>query len=272
MELLSADWNHWPDDLSRAEIVETAARLGVAGLELGVYDTQVELAPDRIAEWNRLGSPQGVGIRALLYSMPPERWPGGGLAAPTSRQRFLEQMEEFLEIASNLGLRTVGLWPGADSAHADRRTFAGLLSELSTMASNRDAGIAIEPKPETMVATPKDVATLSGAIAKPEAVGLLLDTGHEFAAGRDPAVIVGSLEVQLLHVHLGDSDGDPDADLPPGRIHPLDDFFDALVTKGYQGAMSPDAYGAVEAGVVTSVEALEETVRCLSNYQEGRSS
>lgn len=272
MELLSADWNHWPDDLTRSEIVETAASLGVAGLELGVYDTNVELAPDRLQEWSELGSSHGIGIRALLYSMPPDRWPDGGLATSSSRTRFLEQMEGLLEIASKLGLAVVGLWPGADSVNADRRDFGRLLSELSVTASHRDIGLAIEPKPATLVAEPEDLEGLREIVAEPEHVGLLLDTGHEFAAGRDPRSIVDSLDVPLLHVHLGDSDGDPDADLPPGRIHQLDGFFEALLTRDYGGDMSPDAYGAVEAGVVTGAAALAETVRCFSDFWERRSS
>jgi sugar phosphate isomerase/epimerase len=270
IELLSADWNHWPDVLDRSEIVATASRLGVAGLELGVYDTEVELAAERVAEWNELGAVHGIGIRALLYSMPPDRWPSGGLANPNSRKRLLEQAEELLDIAVDLQLDTVGLWPGADSPHADRAEFLRTLSELAALASRRNIRIAIEPKPETIVATPDDVTSLSGETRHPDFVGLLLDTGHELAAGRDPAEIVRSLEVELLHVHLGDSDGDPDADLPAGRIHSLDGFFAALVAIDYDGAMSPDAYGAVEAGVVTGTAALEETVRYVADFWKER--
>lgn len=270
IELLSADWNHWPDGLGRSEIVATASRLGVAGLELGVYDTEVELAAERLAEWNDLGSTHGIGIRALLYSMTPDVWPTGGLSAQSSRKRLLEQADELFDIAANLQLDTVGLWPGADPPDADRVEFTRTLSELSVLAAQRTIRIAIEPKPDTAVATPEDVASLSSETPNPSSVGLLLDTGHEFAAGRDPGIIVGSLDVQLLHVHLGDSDGNPDADLPPGRIHSLDGFFEALETAGYDGAMTPDAYGAVEAGVVTGTAALEETVRCVADFWKGR--
>ena len=74
MKVLAADWNHWPDDLSPADIDAEAWAAGVAGLELGVYDTSVELSPERLDEWRRLGDQHGVPVCMLLFSMPPDRW------------------------------------------------------------------------------------------------------------------------------------------------------------------------------------------------------
>ena len=76
------------------------------GLELGVYDTQIELAPSRIEEWHNLDLKHGVPIRMLLYSMTTERWPEGGLGSETGRFRLLEQTEELLRITAALGLDT----------------------------------------------------------------------------------------------------------------------------------------------------------------------
>lgn len=269
IELLAADWNHWPDGLSPAEIALTAATAGVDGLELGVYDTDVELAPDRLAEWRRLGEEHGVPVRMLLYSMTPERWPHGGLTSGTERDRLFEQIGALLEIASRLGLRTVGLWPGADFPDADRAAYLTAVSQLSVLAHEAGVRIAIEPKPGTLVATINDI-TLVGEVAKGDSIGALLDIGHEFAAGRDPAPIVSTLGHRLFHVHLGDSDGDPDADLPPGRLHPLDPFLAALDSIKYDGAMSPDAYGAVASHSMTGAEALAETVQRVVSYNAGK--
>lgn len=269
IELLAADWNHWPDGLSPGEIAAAAADAGVDGLELGVYDTAVELAPDRVAEWRSLGEQHGVPVRALLYSMPPERWPQGGLASESAYARLYDQIEALLEIASCFGLRTVGLWPGADPPGADRTVFLTATSQLSLLAHQAGMRIAIEPKPGTLVATTDDIAILSSAAAKGDHLGALLDTGHEHAAGRDPAAIVAALGDRLLHVHLGDSDGDPDADLPPGRVHSLKPFLAALDSIDYDGAMSPDAYGAVASHLMTGSEALAETVRRVASYRTG---
>ncbi|MCI0425095.1 MAG: sugar phosphate isomerase/epimerase [Actinobacteria bacterium] len=270
IELLAADWNHWPDGLSPAGIAATAAAAGVAGLELGVYDIEEELAPGRLAEWHRLGERYRVPVRRLLYSMPPGRWPTGGLGSKVMRFRLLEQMEALVEIGSDLGLDVIGLWPGADPPDADREMVARTISELSVLANRRGMRIAIEPKPDTVVSTPGDVLDLGATAASGDAIGVLLDIGHEHAAGRDPSAIVPRLGDRLLHIHLGDSDGDPDADLPPGHIHPLDPFLAALEASGYQGAMSPDTYGAVASGALTGAEALEETMRRVSAYRMSR--
>jgi sugar phosphate isomerase/epimerase len=270
IELLAADWNHWPDGLSPDEIVATAAGSGVDGVELGVYDTHVELAPSRMEQWRTLGQRHGVPVRMLLYSMPPERWPNGGLGSEMARGPIIEQTEQLVRIAAAIGLTTVGLWPGADFPDADHHTIAHTVGELSTVAAREGIRIALEPKPGTALEKPDDVIALSEAAPQPEWIGVLLDTGHEFAAGREPASLVRQIGKRLFHIHLGDSDGDPDADLPPGRLHPLDSFFAALEGERYAGAMTLDAYGAVVAGVVSGAEALDETVRLVSAYRAGR--
>lgn len=262
VELLAADWNHWPDGLEPAAIAQTAAGSGFDGLELGVYDTAVELADARLTEWRRLGEQYSVPVRMLLYSMPPERWPHGGLTNEPSRSRVYEQVEILLDTAARLGLDTIGLWPGADLPNADRGVFAETTSQLSVLARRAGLRIAIEPKPGTLVASVDDIPMVG------DDIGVLLDTGHEHAAGRDPAAIVSALGDRLLHVHLGDSDGDPDADLPPGRLHPLDALLAALGSISYAGAMTPDAYGAVASGVLTGAEVLAETMRAIDSARE----
>jgi sugar phosphate isomerase/epimerase len=266
-DLLDTDWNHWPDGLTRPEIAESAARLGAAGLELGVYDVAEELASDRLAEWRRLSARHRLPIRMLLFSMPPERWPDGGLASAAGRDRMLTQMDAVLDVASNLNLETVGLWPGADGPDADKSEVGRTLAELAALAARRDVRIAVEPKPDTAVSEPADVAELVEQTGHAGHIGLLLDTGHEHAAGREPADLVARFAGHLFHVHLGDSDGDPDADLPPGRLHPLEPFLAALDGAQYSGAMSPDAYGAVAVGVVTGTEAFQETADRIAAYR-----
>lgn len=270
IELLAPDWNHWPDGLTRPEIAEAVAQAGVAGLELGVYETGVELAAGRMDEWRRLGDRHGVPVRALLYSMPPERWPDGGLGSLSSRRRLLDEVDALLAVATDLGIDRVGLWPGADLPGADRDAIAAAVAELAPLAARHGLRIAIEPKPGTSIGEPADVVSIIDATGTAGTIGLLLDTGHEFAAGRDPAAMVAGLAEHLLHVHLGDSDGDPDADLPPGRLHPLDPFLAALDAAGYRSAMSPDVYGAVESGVVTGVQAVAETVERVTSYRARR--
>ena len=47
--LTDSDWNSWPDGLTDAQLWAQTANLGLDGIELGVYDASVELAPARLA-------------------------------------------------------------------------------------------------------------------------------------------------------------------------------------------------------------------------------
>ena len=79
--LTDADWNSWPDGLSDTETLDQVADLGLAGVELGVYDAAVELAPDRLAAL----AAGPVPVTALLLSLPAERWPDGALSGDVDR-------------------------------------------------------------------------------------------------------------------------------------------------------------------------------------------
>jgi len=62
---------------------------------------------------------------------------------------------------------------------------------------------------------------------------------------------------RLVHVHLGDSGGDADADLPPGAEHDFVPFLGGLAASGYAGALSFDLCGSVLAGTTTGAQASE---------------
>ena len=84
---------------------------------------------------------------------------------------------------------------------------------------------------------------------------MLLDTGHALWVGEDLPVVLHVIGDRLKHVHLGDTPGPVEADLPPGWHHDFTGFMQAIDEIGYTGAMSLDMYGGVEDGVVSSDEA-----------------
>ena len=248
--LTDADWNSWPDGLSDAQTWQQAAELGLQGIELGVYDAAVELAPARLAELAQLAADTGVPITAILLSLPQARWPAGALTGDLDR--LLALVTACANVCRQLGLPVLGLWPGADPPGADVRA---ALARVVQAAG--DIRVALEYKPDTAVSNAADAQALCAHVP---GLGVLLDTGHAFALEEDPAEVVTRLGALLLHCHLGDAaPGKGDDDLPCGRLHDLGPFVTALAASGYAGAASFDLYGAVASGRVTGRAAVQES-------------
>jgi sugar phosphate isomerase/epimerase len=151
----------------------------------------------------------------------------------------------------DLGLPVLGLWPGADPPGAD--VLAGVRAAVEAAG---DVRVALEPKPGTAVATAREALALCEAV---DGLGVLLDTGHAYAAGEDPAAAVELLGDRLLHVHLGDAaPGQGDDDLPCGRLHDFAPVVAALDASGFAGTASFDLYGAV-CGGLSAREAVRES-------------
>jgi sugar phosphate isomerase/epimerase len=247
--LSDADWNSWPGGLTDAQTFAQAAGLGLAGIELGVYDPDVELAPSRLAALSELSRETGVVVSGVLLSLPPERWPDGALCGDVDR--LAASVAACARVCHNLGLPVLGLWPGepagGDPVPALRRV----------VEAAGDVRVALEYKPGTVV---PDAAAAQRLCEQVDGLGVLLDTGHAFAAGEDPAEVVRALGSLLLHCHLGDAaPGGGDDDLPCGRLHDFTAFCRALDDTGFAGTASFDLYG-VASGGLPAAEAVGESL------------
>ena len=243
--LVDSDWNSWPDALTDAQLWAQTAALGLAGVELGVYDAAVELAPARLA-----ALPGTLPVTDVLLSLSADRWPGGALSGDVDR--LVEQVRACAEVCRDLGLDVLGLWPGADPVGAEVLDGARRVVEAAA-----DIRVALEYKPGTAVATCDDVIALCAAVP---GLGVLLDTGHAYANGEDPAQLVERLGELLLHCHLGDAaPGGGDDDLPCGRLHDFGTFVAALDATCWSGTASFDLYGAVSGGLLTGAAAVRES-------------
>jgi len=243
--LTDADWNSWPDGVSGPDHVRQTHQLGLAGVELGVYDAAIELAPERLD-----ALPTIVPVTDVLLSLPTQHWQAGALSGDVDR--LVGQVRACAAACRDLGLTVLGLWPGADPVGAD--VVDGLRRVVDAAG---DVRVALEYKPGTAVATAEEALAACEAVA---GLGVLLDTGHAYAAGEDPAVVVRDLGDLLLHCHLGDAAfGCSDDDLPCGRLHDMTSFVAALDSSGFRGTASFDLYGAVVAGVATGRDAVRES-------------
>lgn len=247
--LTDADWNSWPDGLSDAELWQQTASLRIEGIELGVYDAAVELAPARLELLAALAAQHDVPVAGVLLSLPVARWPGGALSGDVDR--LVAQVAACAEVCRALGLPVLGLWPGADPEGA--RVVEGLRRVVDAAG---DVRVALEYKPQTAVPDSRVAVDLCEQVP---GLGVLLDTGHAYAVGEDPARVVDDLGDLLLHCHLGDAAlGAGDDDLPCGRLHDFGSLVAAL-DASFRGAASFDLYGAVSSGAMTGLEAVRES-------------
>ena len=256
LNLVSADWNFWPDGLDRADIWHASADLGFSGMEVGVYRADDELSADAMAAILTLAGETGLGVDAVLFSMPPERWPDGGLSVAGPSARAVAEITESARRAADLGASVLGVWPGADAPGGTGDAWSrtrDAISEVAAVTARLGLRLAVEYKPGQLVDGVEDAVRLVDAVG--EEVGVLVDTAHAFAAGEDVAGLPERLKERLVHVHLGDSAGDPDADLPPGAEHDFAPFLAGLSAAGYAGVLSFDLYGAVVGGGTTGIEA-----------------
>ncbi len=268
MRLVSADWNFWPDGLDRPSIWHTSADLGFAAMEIGVYRADDELSSSAVTSIEALAGETGLGVAAVLFSMPSARWPDGGLGAATRSAQAVTEITETARRAADLGATVLGVWPGADPPASpggdqwDRTRDA--VAEVAETSGSLGLTLAIEYKPGQLIASAEDARRLVEEIAR-EGVGVLVDTAHAFAGGEDVAGLPAGLAPRLAHVHLGDSGGDPDADLPPGAEHDFAPFLAGLAAVGYPGVLSFDLYGFVEAGPATGAEASQQGLDHIRN-------
>jgi len=265
LRLVNADWNFWPDGFDPSRIWHECARLGFEGMELGVYRADDELSGDALSAIEVLVAETGLGVEAVLFSMPAERWPDGGLASPEASARAVDEITETARRAADLGARVLGVWPGADGeatgdGGAGGAGWARTLDAIDTVAGVAGPlglSVAVEYKPGQLIAGATEAVRLVDEIDRP-GVGVLVDTAHAFAAGEDLAALPDRLGDRLVHVHLGDSGGDADADLPPGTVHDFVPFLRGLAATGYGAALSFDLYGSVQAGLATGTRASEQ--------------
>ncbi len=257
--LVQADWNFWPDGLDAAAVWATCAALGFDGVELGVYRPDDELSAERRAILEHLVDRHGLGVAAVLFSMPPERWPDGALASADRADDAVAAIVETARRAADLGAGVLGVWPGADTAggpDAWARTAASVHS-VAEAAGRLGLMVAVEPKGGQVLATTADAVRICEEVAHP-ALGVLVDTGHALAGGEDLGGLPAAVGAHLVHVHLGDSGGDVEDDLPPGRHHDFRPFLAALAATGYGGALSFDLYGCVASHQLSGVEATRQ--------------
>ncbi len=257
--LADTDWNHWPDELPDERLWPVVAADGLAGIEIGVYSVADELSPERMQLRSTLAAAHRLPVLAILLSLPKIRWPDGALT--TQVNLVARQVLGCARACRRLGLTTLGVWPGADLPTASWDALVFGTRQIRDIADASGVRIAIEYKPGTLIPDADAALALTRAVP---GTGVLLDTGHAYAAGEDPAEVVHRLGDALWHVHLGDATvGEADDDLPLGHVHDARPIVRALDDINYTGVAAFDLYGAACSDAWSGRGAVRESLRHL---------
>lgn len=263
--IITADWNFWPDGLEPEKIFAAIRQLGFSGVELGVYESAVELSDERRAEIARWQVKYKLSVPAVLFSLPPKRWVSGCLASDDARvrRRVIDESIAIGRASHELGTTLLGVWLGGDRlaivkdhAAAWRRMVEGVQA-ICDAVSDIKMMVALEYKPGEVVGNADAFLRLTDAV-RADNLGMLLDTGHSLYGREDPAAVLKMAGSRLVHVHLDDNYGDYDRDLPPGAVHNFEAFFRTLGESRYRGPLSFDLYWGVAEEGISGMEACRQ--------------
>ncbi len=187
------------------------------------------------------------------------RWGMGSYSAkdPEIRRQAIAGTKAMMDVAAELGCRTVSLWPGQDgydySFQADYLAEHQWLAEsLRECADHRqDTRVSLEykikePRTHCYISTVGTTLLLVQEIAR-DNVGVTIDVGHALMAYENMAESVTLLKHygnKLFHLHLNDNYRLWDDDMMVSSLHLIEylELFYWLDRTGYDGWYSVDEY------------------------------
>src|SRR6185437_4535947 len=162
------------------------------------------------------------------------------MSNPEERAEHERVLNEFVELAQDLGVPMVRIFGGRISEGDDERAavqhVADSLNRCAAVAER--AGITIALETHDDFSRSSMVAAALGKV-KSSAIGALWDTHHPYRMGENLAEIWSNLANRLVHVHLKDarrrSDGDWDLVLLGEGEVPCREIIRALALRDYKG-------------------------------------
>jgi sugar phosphate isomerase/epimerase len=186
---------------------------------------------------------------------------------PALRKQRISHTAACIDMASELGARTISLQPGgpvvgqpADSA---LDMYAQGITELLPQAQRRGIILTVEPEPGLLIETSQQCREFIARIDHPH-LRMNADLGHFFCVGEDPAAVIESCADIIAHVHV--------EDIAANRVHQhlipgqgamdFDSIFAALAKVGYQGWITVELYPYE----TTADEAALQAMKFLQKY------
>ena len=195
---------------TKAEQVQTAARLGAKGIQ--VYATRGEMAPENLnaaqrREFLNLVKDNGLVISALCGDL------GGGFGHKEENAERVEKSKRILDLAKDLETDIVTTHIGVvptDPNHDRYKIMQEACAQLAEYADSIDAHFAVETGPETA----KDLKGFLDSLHS-RGVAVNLDPANlVMVTGDDPVQAVYTLKDYIVHTHAKDGvrlmDNDPE--------------------------------------------------------------
>lgn len=197
-------------DKSKAEQVQTAAKLGAKGIQ--VYATRGEMAPENLSaaqrrEFLNLVKDNGLVISALCGDL------GGGFGHKDENPERVEKSKRILDLAKDLETDIVTTHIGVvpeDPNHDRYKIMQEACAQLAEYADSIQAHFAVETGPET-------AENLKGFLDSlhSRGVSVNLDPANlVMVTGDDPVKAVYTLKDYIVHTHAKDGvrlmDNDPE--------------------------------------------------------------
>ena len=274
----------YKDQITPKEAFEQLAKVeGIEGIELYLpYDFDDMKAIKDCLDSNGL-SVSAVGMGFFSEA----KWQNGGVTSKDEgiRKEAMDVAKRTMEAAEELKAENIVFWPGQDGydyyfASDYQRKWDLMVEALSELASfNKDQKIGIEYKikePRThQIASTASKALKLAKDTGMDNVGVIMDIGHSFLCGENPAEEICYLmkEGKLFHLHNNDNYSDWDYDLLPASVH-LWENIEAhywLYRLGYDGWINfdifPTRFDAIEASRI-SIEVTKKMIDFIKNLDD----
>ena len=170
---------------------------------------------------------------------------------PRRTQQRVDHTNRCLELAAEMGARTVSIQPGGPlmtsglSVEDAHERFAESLSRCVGTARACGVILAIEPEPGLLIETAGEYLGFKQRFfAGERLVRMNCDVGHLFCVGDSPADVIRAMPAEIAHVHVEDIGANRvHQHLTPGRgVIDFQAIFDALDAIDFAGHTTVELY------------------------------
>jgi len=233
--------------MTTEEAVDKIGAMKFDGVEIAVWNID-EFYPKREAIKEKLQA-HGLELSNICCNDNVYVWSAPVYTNPDVKVRdeMVQRFEKTLDVAMELGCKSVSIWPGSDVIplkipyNKAWNLLIETLARCARAAEDRDLKVPLEYKPENILGSADSTLRAVKAVNSKN-MGVLLDTGHAIVAREHLPTVTELLRNYLLHVHVDDNYADWDRDLPPGYVHNFEPFLKTLKEVGYKGYLSLDVW------------------------------
>lgn len=258
---------------SMEDAIETIAAIGYRGVELMAdmhHALPAAMPAQRVRavreQLDRLGLVISNVNAFTLFADGDTYHPTWIEDAPALVRRRIDHTRAVIDLAAELGGRTISLQPGGPMNDDARREeylerYRDGLAQVLPAAEARGVVLAIEPEPGLLIESAAEYLDFVGrfGLADHPALACNCDVGHLFCVGEDPGDAIRALGRHVAHVHL--------EDIAASRVHQhivpgtgAIDFagvFDALRAIGYDGCVTVELYPYVDSAETVARQAFD---------------